>query len=162
SSGTTYAATSNYPGETAWSGSISGTASDATSGVQTVKLSIQQVSGGKYWNGSDFTSTSEVFNNASGTSSWSLAFTAPNFPAGGAYNIRPQVTDAAGNTNTSSPVSFYVDYNPAKAIFVNGVSGSDLNDGLSPATPKATISGAVAVATDTRPLIAVIAGIYSG
>jgi len=162
SSGVTYAATSNYAGETAWPGSISGTASDAASSVQTVKVSIQQVSGGKYWNGTTFTSAAEVLHTASGTSNWSLAFPSSNFPAGGTYRVRTQATDVAGNTENGSQVSFYVDYDPAKTVFVNGISGSDLNDGLSPATAKGTISGAAAVVTNTRPLIAVVTGNYSG
>lgn len=162
SSGVTYAATSNYAGETAWPGSISGTASDATSNVQLVRVSIQQLSSGNYWNGANFTSASEVFSTASGTTSWSLPFPSANFPAGGTYKIRTRATDAAGNTDSASQVSFYLDYDPSKTTFVNGISGSDLNDGLSPATAKATISGAAAIVTNTRPLIAVVTGIYNG
>lgn len=162
SSGTTYAATSNYPGETAWPGSISGTASDATSGVALVEVSIRQTSTGSYWNGSGFGSVSEMFFTATGTTSWSLAFASSNFPAGGAYAVRVQVTDVAGNVQTGSSVAFNVDYDPAKTVFVNGASGSDANNGLTPATAKATIPAAVAIATNTRPLVAVSLGTYTG
>jgi len=161
SSGTTYAATNNYAGESGWSGSISGTASDSASGVQTVKVSIQQVSSGKYWDGAAFTSTPEVFSTASGTTSWSLTFAASNFPAGGEYKVRPQATDAASHTENASQVSFFVDYDPSHAIFVKP-AGSDSNDGLTPSTAKLTIGAAVAIATNTRPLVAIASGTYGG
>jgi hypothetical protein len=162
SSGTTYAATGNHPAESAWSGSISGTASDFTSGVQTVAVSIQRASTGNYWNGSSFGSAGELFTTASGTTSWSLTFAAANFPAGGTYSVRVQVTDVAGNVTTGSAVSFHVDYDPARTIFVNGGTGSDGNDGLTPATAKATVGAGIAVATNTRPLVAIVAGTYNG
>jgi cell division septation protein DedD len=162
SSGTTYAATGNYPGETSWPASISGTASDFTSGVQSVAVSIQRATGGNYWDGSAFVSASEVFHAASGTTSWSLAFAAANFPAGGTYGVRVQVTDVAGNVATGSAVSFFVDYDPAKTVFVNGAGGSDANDGLTPATAKATIGAGIGIATNTRPLVAVATGTYAG
>ena len=57
---------------------IAGTASDDISGVQKVEVSIQQVSTGKYWNGSGFTSATEFFLTASGTTTWSQAFAAAN------------------------------------------------------------------------------------
>jgi hypothetical protein len=162
SSGTTYAATGNHPAESAWSGSISGTASDFTSGVQTVAVSIQRASTGNYWNGSSFGSAGELFTTASGTTSWSLTFAAANFPAGGTYSVRVQVTDVAGNVTTGSAVSFHVDYDPARTIFVNGGTGNDGNDGLTPATAKATVGAGIAVATNTRALVAIVAGTYNG
>jgi len=162
SSGTTYAATSNYPAEAAWSGAISGTASDATSGVQSVAISIRRVSTGLYWNGASFASAAELFQTATGTSSWSLAFAAANFPAGGSYSVRAQTTDVAGNVATGSTSTFALDYDPAKAVFVNGATGADGNDGLTPATAKATIGAAVGIATNTRPLVAIVGGTYAG
>ena len=58
---------------------VYGTAMDATSGVYQVDVSVRVNIGlGRWWNGTDFTSTSEVWNTASiygvdgATSSWRL------------------------------------------------------------------------------------------
>jgi hypothetical protein len=98
-----------------WSGGcaaagICGTASDALSGVQKVELSIQQ-GAGNYWNGTAFTGAGEVFLAASGTTAWSYAFPAANFPADGAYTVRVRATDNAGNVET--PVSRTFTYDSA-------------------------------------------------
>jgi hypothetical protein len=81
---------------------LCGTASDALSGVQKVELSIRQGSG-NYWDGSAFASAGEVFWVAAGTTSWSYAFAAANFPADGSYTMRVRASDNAGNVE--APVS---------------------------------------------------------
>ena len=100
-------------------GAICGTASDATSGVASTQVSIQQASTSKYWdpNTSSFSSASEVKVTASGTTSWSLAFAPANFPDGN-YTVRGYAVDAAGNTNATPPgTTFLVDRTaPTQAI----------------------------------------------
>ena len=69
------------------SSSICGTASDTGgSGLQQVRVSIRRGSG-NYWNGTSFSSAAPVWNLASGTTSWSYAFPAANFPADGTYTV---------------------------------------------------------------------------
>jgi hypothetical protein len=85
-----------------------GTASDALSGVQRVELSIRQGTG-NYWNGSSFSSASEIFAPASGTTSWSYAFGSGSFPADGSYTIRVRAVDNAGNVQASSSRTFSFD-----------------------------------------------------
>ena len=60
-----------------------GTYSDATSGVQTVEISIRQ-GAGNYWEGSSFASAGEVWNTTTlSAGDWSFAFAAGSFPADG-------------------------------------------------------------------------------
>ena len=83
--------------------SLCGTASDTGgSDLQKVEISVRQGSG-NYWNGSAFASASEVWNLASGTSSWMYGFGASSFPADGAYTVSSRATDNA--LNVQSPVT---------------------------------------------------------
>jgi len=103
--------TSSYSGGwlagcgTAGTADICGTASDATSGLANVQVSIRQASGSAlYWNPgtSSFSSAAEVLMPATGTSSWSLAAAAAWFTNLSPYTIRAVATDAASNTATTS------------------------------------------------------------
>ena len=87
---------------------ICGTASENDSSVQKVEVSIRQGSG-NYWNGSSFSSTTEVWNLAGGTASWNYGFAAANFPAEGSYTVRVQVTDTAGNVSAPTSATFTAD-----------------------------------------------------
>jgi hypothetical protein len=90
---------------TAGTADICGTASDATSGLANVQVSIRQASGAAlYWNPgtSSFSSATEVLMPATGTSSWSLAAAAAWFTNLSPYTIRAVATDAASNTGTTS------------------------------------------------------------
>jgi hypothetical protein len=80
---------------------VCGTGSDATSGVKRVEVSIRRGST-TYWNGTSFSSTTEIFLPATGTTSWSFAFPASNFPAAANYRIRVRATDNAGNVQSPS------------------------------------------------------------
>ena len=159
SSGTT------YDGET--SGGITGTATTHSgSAIQSVAVSVEQVSTGKCWTGtgSTFTASCPTYVPAtSGTTSWSL-ITTGIFPAGGAYTVTSQATDGAGNVGSpSASTTIDVDYNPSTTIFVstsvNG--GSDSNNGTSPTTPVLTLNHTLSLVTTTRNVIAVSAGAYT-
>src|SRR5205823_4930981 len=50
-----------------------------------------------YWTGSAFSGVTEVFNLASGTTSWSYAF---SLPADGSYTVRSRATDNSGKVET--------------------------------------------------------------
>ncbi|HWC13898.1 MAG TPA: DNRLRE domain-containing protein [Actinomycetota bacterium] len=87
-----------------------GTASDALSGVARVEISLRQgTTAGNYWNGSSFSSTAEVFNVGSGTTSWGYAFPFANFPANTTYRVRFRSVDVAGNTSAIGTRDFTID-----------------------------------------------------
>ena len=96
--------------------SICGTAADDVggSGLAHVDVSILGPSG-KYWNGSDFnTSSSEVTFAATGTTSWTLAFAASNFATAGggdgSYTVTSYATDNASNVQSpGTSVTFHID-----------------------------------------------------
>ncbi len=143
-----------------WSGSITGTASDAGSGVNNVRVSIRQGTG-NYWNGTSFGSASEVLITATGTTSWSLAFPASNFPAGGAYTVRAVGTDNTLNVSSGTSKTFNLDYDPANAVFVATTGNDSSGTGLTPTSPKATIGAGLVVATTAaRTWVVVASGSY--
>jgi hypothetical protein len=74
-------------------GSVTGTASDDTSAIVSVRVSI--FDGTAYWDGTGFNSTTEVFLTAvtnDGFAHWSVAM-----PQAGTYTVHAQITDDAGN-----------------------------------------------------------------
>jgi hypothetical protein len=87
---------------------ICGTSTDAGAGVQKLEVSIRQGSG-NYWNGSTFSSASQVWNQASGTTNWSYGFTGANFPAEGSYAVSARTTDNVGNVSGLSTVTVTID-----------------------------------------------------
>ncbi|MDY6916944.1 MAG: Ig-like domain repeat protein [Chloroflexota bacterium] len=82
----------------------SGTASD--NGVLSkVEVSLKNDTDGKYYNGSDWTATTEQWLTASGTDSWS--YSVPALSTGDGYTLRARATDTAGNVdNTPDSDSF--------------------------------------------------------
>jgi hypothetical protein len=84
---------------------ICGTASDASSGVAGVQVSLRQAAAPSlYWNPatSSFSSATEVLMPATGTTSWSLAAASAWFTNLSSYTIRAVATDSASNTATTS------------------------------------------------------------
>jgi len=84
---------------------VCGTASDASSGVARVELSIRRGSN-IYWNGTAFSGSTEIFFTAAGTTAWSFALAAANFPASANYTIRVRATDSAGNVENVAATKF--------------------------------------------------------
>ena len=110
---------------------ICGTASDVDSAVQQVAISIRQ-GAGNYWNGASFSSGTEVWNVATGTTSWNYGFT--GFPADGSYTVRVRVTDTAANAAVISTITFTYDT-------------------TAPALPTSLASSPVSPANDNNPEI---------
>jgi large repetitive protein len=111
--------TSSYPGGwlagcgTASTADICGTASDASSGVASVQVSLRQASApGLYWNPatSSFSSATEVLMPATGTTSWSLAAASAWFTNLTSYTIRAVATDSA--SNPAAPVTTTFTWKP--------------------------------------------------
>jgi len=102
---------------TAATNDLCGSASDTT-GVQTVKVSIQQGSG-DYWNGSSFASATEVFTNATlasplGTSTtWSLPVT---LSTKSSYTVRVQTVDTLTNTQAAGTYAATTTFNYVATI----------------------------------------------
>jgi hypothetical protein len=86
-----------------------GSASDGGSGLQNVELSLKRVSTARWWNGTSFGSTTEVWRAATGTGTWSSAFAGTSFPAQGQYTLRVRATDLAGNVTTTTGATFVYD-----------------------------------------------------
>ena len=91
---------------TNWSGTVTGSASDATSGVAGVGVAVKNTTTAKWWNGTSFSASSQTFVSATGTTSWSLALASSNLVTGDAYTVVAQATDSAGNVGTSATVNF--------------------------------------------------------
>jgi len=85
---------------------VCGTATDATAGVAKVQVSFRQAAAPSlYWDPvpGTFSSASEVFSSATfAAPSWSQPMAAAAFTNATGYTLRALVTDAAGNTATTS------------------------------------------------------------
>ena len=85
-------------------GDFCGTASDpgaTASGVNNTKASMRRVATGLYWNGTSFSSSSEMLFPV-GSTAWSMAFAFANFPSTGQYTVHAVTTDDAGNVGNAS------------------------------------------------------------
>lgn len=87
-----------------WDGKLSGTASDNLSGVEIVKLSIQNGSN-KYWNGSAW-QTEEFLVEASGINSWDYTL---GSVVEGSYIIKSHAIDNAGNMENTYTLTIVLD-----------------------------------------------------
>jgi hypothetical protein len=104
---------------------ISGTATDALSGVSQVQITIMRVSDTKYWNGSVWGGI--FWLNATGTSTWTFNATGA-FTASGAYTVQSRATDVAGNVETpGAGISFTVDNVPPVAVITFPAANSRIN-----------------------------------
>lgn len=106
---------------------ICGTASDGA-GISSVKISIQEQSTGKYWNGgSAFNNHSETLFDVTGTTSWTYALLASKFSET-SYTIRIVATDTLNNAS-STIATFRMDRTAPTAAITFPVSGSSYNNG---------------------------------
>jgi Bacterial Ig-like domain len=105
---------------------ISGTASDATSGISgasSINLIITQAATGATWNGTTFaTGANSVHPTTYSGSSWTYSFPSSDFPADGTYSVGVKATDAAGNTSSVSTNTFTYDSTPptGSVSYTNG------------------------------------------
>jgi LmbE family N-acetylglucosaminyl deacetylase len=96
---------------------ICGTASDSGTGVQKVEISLRRLSNNRYWNGTGFNSTTELWFSATGTTSWAYTFAASSFPGAGSYTLRVRATDNSSNVATPVSTTFiYDNTNPTSAV----------------------------------------------
>ena len=88
-----------------WPGTVTGSATDAGAGVDTVKVSIRDVTAGgsSCWNGTGaFDQPCPNFVAATGTTSWSYALAAGALADGHTYTITVETIDAIGNTDAAA------------------------------------------------------------
>ena len=101
---------------------ICGTATDP-SGVANVGVAILQQSTNKYWNGVSFSSSTQAFSTASGTSPWRYSLA---LPADGKYTVSVRATDVLGNVTASNAyvsATFTTDTAPPAApVITSGTS----------------------------------------
>ena len=144
-----------------WTPSIAGTSSDPGGSITQVQVSVERLSDGSYWDGAAFDQPSEYYLTAAGTTAWSLAFAAANFPADGSYTVHARGTDASGTTEAGPTVTFTYDTTPPAVPSVpvldpatdSGLVGDNLTNFTRPrfdgtAEPGSTVtiySGGVAV-----------------
>ena len=104
-------------------GDICGTAADASSGVSKIEVSVLRASTGLYLTGTTFSSASQNWITATGTTSWSYALDATTFPADDTYTLVVRATDAVGNTSTSS-TAFVIDRIAPTAVGFTTTNGT--------------------------------------
>jgi hypothetical protein len=114
-------------------GDFCGTASDATSGLQTIAVSIYRSSTDRYWDGTSFSSMSEVFFTVGTASPWYMPFAFANFPSTGSYTIHARATDLAANTANVSVTfqinRYTIDYQPPIDDSTMAIGGVKINEG---------------------------------
>ena len=106
---------------------ITGTASDAASGISSTAVAVENNTTGKWWGGSSFNLSSADYLAASGTTNWSYALAASNLTLGDSYSVTGQATDGAGNVG-SGTASFTYE--------VTGSYNGSSSGNLSSSTPR--------------------------
>lgn len=88
--------TTGFYGPVTWPGAVTGTASDAGSGVQYTEITIRRSSDNNYWNGGTWVAT-QTWLMCTGTSNWSYAISAAALNDGVIYTVTSRGTDNLGN-----------------------------------------------------------------
>jgi hypothetical protein len=110
-----------------WTGSLTGTSSDAAVGVYAVKLSIRDVTAGgsSCWSGAGaFDQACPNFVAATGTTAWSYGLAAGTLTDGHTYSLTVETTDELGNTDSSAATRSFAWDTSAPTIMSASV-GSD-------------------------------------
>jgi predicted GH43/DUF377 family glycosyl hydrolase len=114
-----------------WTGTISGTALDAVSGVASVSVRIKNETDNTWWNGTDWTGSESSWLSATGTDTWSYNFASANMSNGKTYVVYSKATDNANNSQTSySSASYtYQTTGPsAPTVYDGTVIGEETNE----------------------------------
>ena len=100
---------------------VTGTAAD-TVAVASVVISLEN-SAGMYWNGTSFSSSTEIFaTSASGTTAWAAGIPASGTVPDGVYTVQAEATDTAGNIGLSPTATFDLDRTAPLASVLTGPS----------------------------------------
>jgi hypothetical protein len=109
-----------------WAGALTGSAADAGAGVDSVKLSIRDVTAGgsSCWNGARaFDQPCPNFVGASGTTSWSYALASGSLTDGHTYTITVETIDKIGNTDAAAATRSFDFDTTAPTITAASVAG---------------------------------------
>ena len=150
---TTFPTASSY-NTAGWTGSLTGTAADAGSGVNAVKVSIQDttVGGNSCWNGATFTAACPNYVAAAGTTSWSYALAAGALTNAHNYTATVETIDNVTNTNTAATTATWK-YDTTPPVYASSATdrpgthidltfteaASGLNTGITPAASAFTV-----------------------
>lgn len=104
-------------------GDLCGTTSDAGTGVSTVRVSVQRVSTGLYWDGTSFAAATESLRTPTGTTSWSLNLASASL-GNDTYTVRTHATDAVGNVSTTTTTFTVDNVAPPAPSITAGPSGT--------------------------------------
>jgi hypothetical protein len=133
---------------TGWTGTIAGTASFATGTTsRAVNVSVKRNgTTNKYWNGTAFTSSSEVFSTPTGTTSWTITFPFSNFPPDDSYTVHSVASDSNGTETGNTTATFTIDTTapaaPSKPSLASGSdTGSSQSDSITNVTTNLKFNG---------------------
>ncbi|MBD3320171.1 MAG: PKD domain-containing protein, partial [Chitinivibrionales bacterium] len=101
-----------------WTDTINGTASDATSGVQAVSISIRSSVSGRYWNGNAWVDADSLWLAATGTVAWSYAIPGSRF-IDTAYTVSARAIDRVGAVQQPVVQNNFAFYQPPAAGFTS-------------------------------------------
>jgi len=139
----------NIPDDVSALANVTGTSSDATSGVNKVEVSIQQASDNHYWNGANWTSTVVVWNDAIDTgtawSTWRYPEPSTSWQHGETYTVCARATDKAGNVATPVCDTFTYD-NTNPSVSITNPPGPGWENSVSSLAGSATDTGSGLVA----------------
>src|SRR5207247_465060 len=152
-----FPANSSHYNAAGWNSTLSGTATDASSSVATVKLSIQKDGGANAcWDGTNaaghFTAACPNYVTATGTTSWSTTLGSAALIDGSSYALTVQTIDNATNANTNNSAassSFVYDTTAPTATVSFPANGTHYNA----AGWNSTLSG---TAADTSSSVATV------
>jgi hypothetical protein len=148
----TYPVTSTTYG-TNWTGTITGTASDAIGTVSSTVVAVENNTTSMWWNGTSFTNGSLTYVSTSGTpTAWNLSLAASgNLVSGDSYSVVAQATDTAGNVGTSSTTTFTYNTSPPTVTVSYPVTSTTYGTnwtGAITGTANATATGATITSGD--------------
>jgi hypothetical protein len=120
-------------GSSAWA-NLSGTSSDASSGVNQVQLQIKNASGDS-WNGTAFAAL-ETWVTATGTTNWSYALDMADLAAGN-YVLKVKSIDnsrkeGGENNSTTKTLSFVIDKTAPTNPTISPVTGTEIQESVRP------------------------------
>jgi len=100
---------------------VCGTAADTTSGVATVRVTIQRNSDATYWNGVSWVAAATPLT-PTGTTSWYVPLATSGLTSGVSYSVTTVATDNAGNVTTTATNTFTYD---TTAPTITGVAATN-------------------------------------
>jgi hypothetical protein len=136
-------------GSSTWT-TISGTATDASSGLQKVELQVKRLVDSQYFNGTSF-QAGTIFLDATGTTNWSYDLDIADLNTGD-YELIIKTIDNAriegGTFNTrQETISFTIDVTDPLAPSINPATGTEINPSVRPVI-SSDIGGKVYICFD--------------